>query len=68
MGGWMDGAQFLVHEAYHKVCSNMYAVSLCYLSHMQFQALYTSMWATSITEEHTVSILTESVNTYCQLI
>ena len=64
----MDGAQFLLNEAYCKVCNNMYLVSLCYLSHIAIQALYNFVWATKFTDEHTASVLTDTVKTYCQLL
>ena len=41
--GWMDGAQFIVHEAYRKVCSNMYPLSLYYLYCTALQVLCTSV-------------------------
>jgi len=39
----MDGAQFIVHEAYRKVCSNMYPLSLYYLYRTALQVLCTSV-------------------------
>ena len=66
--GWMDGAQFIVHESYRKVCNNMYPLSLYYLYRIALQALCTSVRATNIIKERTASILTDTVKIYCYFI